>query len=196
VLPVKGRPVLAKTGVKCILLGYYMLPGTESKAYKCYDCINRRVYKSRDVTFYECGRSSGWTEVITDLRNLLPIVSKSLSVAAEVPSTPENLPEPIADDVVELAHKEETTGERVDTEAAAEVEELAEDVFEAPPALRTRKLPPRFEGMTDKRARLPKGRYKHKTAAVEVEDVPELEEEEEHNGQAQARPAKVPQTPI
>jgi hypothetical protein len=49
--------------------------------------------------------------------------------------------------------------------------------------------------MTDKCVRLPKGRYKHKTAAVEVEDIPELEEEE-HNGQAQAHPAKVSQAPI
>jgi hypothetical protein len=66
VLPVKGRPKLADTTVKCILLGYYELPGTQSKAYKCY--------KSRDVTFIECGKSSGWTEVITDLRNLPPII--------------------------------------------------------------------------------------------------------------------------
>jgi hypothetical protein len=81
-----------------------------------------------------------------DLRNLLPIVPKSLSVAAKVPSTPENLPEPIADDVVELAHKEETVGDQVEVEAAAEAEEVAEDIVEAPRAPRTRKLPLHFEG--------------------------------------------------
>jgi hypothetical protein len=192
VLPVKGRPALAKTGVKCILLGYYTLPGTESKAYKCYDRVNCKVYKSRDVTFYERGRSSGWTEVITDLRNLPPIIPKAPSIAAEAPSTPEDVLVPIVDGGMELA-REEVAEERVEAEAAVEVEEVEEDVVEAPLPPRTRRLPPRFDGMMDERAKLPKGRYEHKVAP-QVEDAPELVEEEEF--QAQARAAQAPEPPI
>lgn len=60
VLPLKGRPKLADTTVKCILLGYYDLPGTQSKAYKCYDRVKRKVHKSSKSTphysrsFYPC----------------------------------------------------------------------------------------------------------------------------------------------
>jgi hypothetical protein len=87
---VKGRPKLADTAVKCILLGYYNLPGTQSKAYKCYDLVKHKVYKSRDVTFFERGRSSGSTEVITDLRNLPPIVPivPSTSMSSQLPRMP------------------------------------------------------------------------------------------------------------
>jgi hypothetical protein len=92
VLPVKGRPKMADTAVKCVLLGYYDLPGTQSKAYKCYDRVKRKVYKSRDVTFHERGKTSGWTEVITDLRNLPPIIPNPSPTAAGVPSTPESSP--------------------------------------------------------------------------------------------------------
>jgi transposase InsO family protein len=72
VLPEKNRVTLADKAVKCTLIGYYALPGTQSKAYKCYDKTMQKVYQSRDVAFIEHGMSSGWTEVITDLRNLPP----------------------------------------------------------------------------------------------------------------------------
>jgi hypothetical protein len=91
---------------------------------------------------------------------------------------------------MELAREEEVVEERVEAEAAVEVEE---DVVEIPLPPRTRRLPPRFDGMMDERAKLLKGRYEHKVAP-QVEDAPELEEEEDF--QAQAHAARAPEPPI
>jgi hypothetical protein len=155
VLPEKSRPTLSPKAIKCILLGYYTLPGTQLKAYKCYDRATRKVYKSRDVTFIERGASSGWTEVITDLRNLPPVIPNPPGTPG-TPSTPDatsSLPV----DAVEPAREEEQEEEQEDVEAAVEVEELAEDVVEAPPPPRTRRLPAHLRDMVDERAKLPKG---------------------------------------
>jgi hypothetical protein len=200
-LPVKGHPKLADTTVKCILLGYYTLPGTQSKAYKCYDRVKRKVYKSRDVTFIERGKTSGRTEVITDLRNLPPIIPNP-PAAPEVPPTPENPPIPPAADAEFFAGEDAKPEEQDESEAEEEPQVFAPEVaVDEPMAPRVRRLALRFDGMVDERANLPKGRYKPKAAppAPIVEPEPETEPdelEEKEEFQAHARPARVPEPPI
>ncbi|KAJ7918242.1 hypothetical protein B0H13DRAFT_2321563 [Mycena leptocephala] len=153
--------------------------------------MTRKVYKSRDVTFVEHGTSSGWIEVITDLRNIPPITPDS-----PVPGSPSITAKdamPLPADVVDVVNEPEMEKRDEPEDAGAGAEDLAEVVVEAPPVPRTRRLPLRFEGMRDERAKLPKGRYQQK-AAPETVDAPELEEEEEF--QAQARAARVPESAI
>jgi hypothetical protein len=188
--------------VKCILLGYYTLPGTQSKAYKCYDRVKRKVYKSRDVTFHERGKTSGWTEVITDLRNLPPVILNP-PAAPEVPTTPENPPIPPAAEAEFFAGEDAEPEEQDESEVEEEFQVFAPEVaVNEPMAPRIRRLPLRFDGMIDERANLPKGRYKPKAAPLapimgpEPETEPDELEEEEEFQQAHARPARVPEPPI
>lgn len=81
-------------------------------------------------------------------------------------------------------------------EVEAEEVLVPEAPVDAPRPSRTRKLPARLVDMVDERGNLKKGRYQHKTVPVEPVDVPVLEEEEEHDSQAQARPARVPQVQL
>ncbi|KAF8179686.1 hypothetical protein K438DRAFT_1977056 [Mycena galopus ATCC 62051] len=191
---------LAARSVKCILLGYYTLPGTQSKAYKCYDRVKRKVYKSRDVTFHERGKTSGWTEVITDLRNLPPVIPNP-PAAPEVPATPENPLIPPAPDT-EFFAGEDAEPEEQDELEVEELQVFAPEVaVDEPMAPRARRLPFHFDGMVDERANLPKGRYNPKAAPLApiVEPEPETEPdelEEEEEFQAHARPARVPEPAI
>ncbi|KAJ7601609.1 hypothetical protein B0H17DRAFT_1223063 [Mycena rosella] len=166
----------------------------QSKAYKCYDCVKRRVWKSRDVTFFERGRSFGWTEVITDLRNLPPIIPAPLPNA---PNPPANAAKPApGENDFDAPPQFDDNGGVEDAEPEELDLRVPEAVVDEPRPSRTRRLPACLAEMADERSKLPKGRYQHKTVAVEHEDTPELEEEEEHNGQSQARPARVPEAPI
>jgi hypothetical protein len=100
------------------------------------------------------------------------------------------MPPPLADEADEdLA---EVNGS--DDEGDNNADDAPQPIPDPPMAPRVRKLPTRFEGMADERAKLPKGRYKHKPAPAPDEvqaDAHVLEEEEEPEFQAHARPATV-----
>ena len=51
----KGQKLDDK-GVKCIFIGYNL----ESKAYRLYDLINKKIIISRDVEFLENQSWDGW----------------------------------------------------------------------------------------------------------------------------------------